>query len=80
MAVSPNTDEYFTDRRPGDSMGKGILFCWNCRHRSHYDDEWTLVERSGCIHYYCPNCHADIMTRRCPPGNDEIEDDLWIEQ
>jgi hypothetical protein len=49
------------------SVEKGVLFCDSCRHRSHYREEWTVVETADSIRYRCPHCHTDVMTRRRPP-------------
>lgn len=57
-----------TDERPiggstDHSVNKGTLFCGECLHRSHFDGDWTIVETDDRIHYICPNCHSEIMSR-----------------
>jgi predicted RNA-binding Zn-ribbon protein involved in translation (DUF1610 family) len=62
MSTRAPADGPPTDR----AAGKGTLFCVACPYRSRYDDGWTVVETDDRVHYLCPNCGTEILSRNRP--------------
>lgn len=51
-----------------DVPPKATLFCPECDHRSHVDDDWNLVRTVRAVHYVCPDCRTEITVRPAPVG------------
>lgn len=59
MKRNPSTDGH----RTGAAASKGTLFCVSCPHRAPFDDGWTIVETGDSVHYLCPACGTEVLTR-----------------
>jgi len=53
---------------PTDAPRKGTLFCPDCDHRSRFDGDWRVVETAGGVALRCPDCGAELATRRRGDG------------
>lgn len=49
---------------PPDVPRKGTLFCPGCDHSSRFDGDWRIVETARGLSYRCPDCGAELTTRR----------------
>ncbi|MFC7028209.1 hypothetical protein ACFQJ5_12515 [Halomicroarcula sp. GCM10025324] len=45
------------------ALAKATLFCPDCGHRSRYDGDWLVVERTGTRALHCPECHTTVIAR-----------------
>lgn len=53
---------------PSDAPRKGTLFCPACDHSSRFDGDWRRVETARGLSYRCPDCGAELTTRRHGDG------------
>lgn len=60
MSAEPPGDAIEADR----SIDKRTLFCVSCPYHDPIDGRWAVVETDDSVHYLCPNCGAELPTRR----------------